>query len=113
MPLPTTATLQYNVNPSGPMSANATLARVQGINLNASKQAMRDLFGITVTSDNTVLAASQTQRTIVFALNAAGSTFFTDFPGPAGFDAPFLDLFTHEIEAGAKMSVFESAPVIA
>ena len=111
MPLPTTATLEYAVNPSGPISSNAAQLKVQNVDLSATKDAMLKMFGITVASDNTILAGAQVQRTIVFQLNAGGSTFFNNFVGD--FATPFVDLFTHEIEQGAKMSVFASAPVIA
>jgi hypothetical protein len=87
MALPTTATCTYSVQAKGAVSNPKMVNAVSGIDLTDIDAALLVLYGITLASDTTAVSMGKVVRTIVYQLNAAGSTFFSTFITPTTWAA--------------------------
>jgi hypothetical protein len=102
-----TATLQYKVAPTPPLSLSTVVTALASVALSESDLAS---FGATLISDTTSNDGTFAIRTIQFDITSA--EFQSNFP--AGQEkSPFNDLFTSEIGGALGMDVVVEPVIIA
>jgi hypothetical protein len=101
-------TCVYKINASGQLTPAQLVTPMSAISVPIPVEFL-ELTGATVTSDNTVVGATSTTRTVVFNITAA--QFQSQFPDdPLG---PFWGLLTLPIAEYVNASVLEALPVAA